>query len=114
MGTRSQAGLECGPGPSPPVWVVILSRPRQHTFVIICQTTANMKEYQSGEVKGLLETLSVPHNPPNRSQWRKLELAVKFIHKSKQSAIETHQMTQVSLIKRRKAKQDSDEEPERK
>ena len=64
--TRSQAGPECGPGPCPPVWVVILSRPRQHTFVIICQTTANMKEYQSGEVKGLLETLSVPHNPPNR------------------------------------------------
>ena len=65
--TRSQAGPECGPGPGhPPVWVVILSRPRQHTFVIICQTTANMKEYQSGEVKGLLETLSVPHNPPNR------------------------------------------------
>ena len=25
-----------------------------------------MKEYNSGEVKGLLETLSIPHNPPNR------------------------------------------------
>ena len=25
-----------------------------------------MKEYNKEDVKGLLETLSVPHNPPNR------------------------------------------------
>ena len=63
--TRSQAGPECGPGPLPPVWIVILSS-SDNTHLSLFVKLANMKEYQSGEVKGLLETLSVPHNPPNR------------------------------------------------
>jgi len=37
------------------------------------------------EVHGILNTLLVPMDPPNRSQWRKLELAMKFINISKQS-----------------------------
>ena len=39
------------------------------------------------EVENLLKTVQVPTTgPPNRSQWRKLELAMKFINKSKQEA----------------------------
>ena len=38
------------------------------------------------EVDVILQSLLVPHFPPNRSQWRKLELALKFIQKSKTSA----------------------------
>ena len=68
-----------------------------------------MREYENADVKGLLESLSVPQNPPNRSkyffknhnamvanavnfrsQWRKLELAMKFIQKSKISVTETN------------------------
>ena len=37
-----------------------------NTHLSLFVKLANMKEYQNGEVKGLLETLSVPHNPPNR------------------------------------------------
>merc|ERR1712032_180060 len=37
------------------------------------------------DVQGILNTLLVPMDPPNRSQWRKLELAMKFINISKQS-----------------------------
>ena len=35
------------------------------------------------EVEDLLKTVLVPSFPPNRSQWKKLELAMKFINKSK-------------------------------
>ena len=39
------------------------------------------------EVENLLKTVQVPTTgPPNRSQWRKLELAMKFINKSKPEA----------------------------
>ena len=39
------------------------------------------------EVENLLKTVQVPTTgPPNRSQWRKLELAMKFINKSKAEA----------------------------
>ena len=40
-------------------------------------------------VHDLLNTLLVPTYPPNRSQWKKLELALKFINISKQSAKES-------------------------
>ena len=40
-------------------------------------------------VHDLLNTLLVPAYPPNRSQWKKLELALKFINMSKQSAKDT-------------------------
>ena len=42
-----------------------------------------------GNVDELLNTLRIPAIPPNRSQWKKLEIAVKFINKSKNSAQET-------------------------
>ena len=37
-------------------------------------------------VEHLLRTVLVPSYPPNRSQWRKLELALKFINKSLKSS----------------------------
>ena len=36
-------------------------------------------------IENILQTVLVPSQPPNRSQWRKLELALKFIHNSKKS-----------------------------
>ena len=41
------------------------------------------------DVDKILQTILVPSFPPNRSQWRKLDLALKFINKSKQSATQT-------------------------
>ena len=35
------------------------------------------------DVEDLLKSVLVPSFPPNRSQWKKLELAMKFINKSK-------------------------------
>ena len=47
-----------------------------------------MKEkQQSSEVDHLLKSLLVPSFPPNRSQWKKLELALKFINKSKAEVV---------------------------
>ena len=43
-----------------------------------------MKE---AEVDHLLQTVLVPSFPPNRSQWKKLELALKFINKSKAEVV---------------------------
>ena len=37
-------------------------------------------------VDKILQTLLVPSFPPNRSQWRKLELAMEFIKKSRERA----------------------------
>ena len=41
------------------------------------------------DIQGILTTLLVPMEPPNRSQWKKLELAMKFIKLSKQSVAGT-------------------------
>ena len=41
----------------------------------------------------LLQTVLVPATPPNRSQWRKLELALKFINKSKKSVKQKKSVT---------------------
>ena len=41
------------------------------------------------DIQGILNTLLVPMEPPNRSQWKKLELAMKFIKLSKQSVAGT-------------------------
>ena len=38
------------------------------------------------DLEHLLSTILVPSFPPNRSQWKKLEIALKFINKSKKSA----------------------------
>ena len=38
-----------------------------------------------GDVDQLLQTILVPTFPPNRSQWRKLDIAMHFIHRSKMS-----------------------------
>ena len=35
------------------------------------------------DLEHLLSTILVPSFPPNRSQWKKLELAMKFINNSK-------------------------------
>ena len=37
-------------------------------------------------VEDLLNKLRIPAYPPDRSKWRKLEIAIKFIEKSKTSA----------------------------
>ena len=38
---------------------------------------------ENPELEDLLKSVLVPAFPPNRSQWKKLELAMKFINKSK-------------------------------
>lgn len=42
-----------------------------------------------GSIQDILQTVKVPCYPPNKSQWKKLELAVKFINISKTSAATT-------------------------
>ena len=44
---------------------------------------------EEGNVDELLSTLRIPVYPPDRSQWRKLELAMKFINISKTSVEQT-------------------------
>ena len=52
-----------------------------------------MTQHQHPEdVQGILNTLLVPMDPPNRSQWRKLELAMKFINISKQSVANSRRL----------------------
>jgi hypothetical protein len=45
---------------------------------------------QEGSVDDLLSKLKIPVHPPDRSKWRKLEIAVKFIGKSKTSVQHTN------------------------
>ena len=48
------------------------------------------------EVENLLKTVQVPTTgTPNRSQWRKLELAMKFINISKQSVENSKKVRQI-------------------
>ena len=47
------------------------------------------QEDQEDNVDDLLSKLRIPAHPPDRSKWRKLEIAVKFIGKSKTSAQHT-------------------------
>ena len=47
---------------------------------------SRMPAKEDPTVHDLLQTILVPSYPPNRSQWRKLELALKFINLSKKSA----------------------------
>ena len=42
--------------------------------------------FRMSDLDGLLHSVLIPSIPPNRSQWRKLELALKFINKSKNCA----------------------------
>jgi len=48
----------------------------------------------SDDVRAIVNTLLVPMDPPNRSQWRKLELAMKFINISKQSVANSKRLNQ--------------------
>ena len=48
-----------------------------------------ISDKEKEDVEQLLHTVLVPAFPPNRSQWRKLEIAMKFINMSKKSARET-------------------------
>ena len=54
-----------------------------------------MPKHECEDVQALLNTLLVPLDPPNRSQWRKLELAMKFINISKQSVANSKRLNQV-------------------
>ena len=48
-----------------------------------------LQPVESGDIDDLLHTILIPTFPPNRSQWKKLENALKFINKSKESANNT-------------------------
>ena len=50
-----------------------------------------LQPVESGDIDHLLHSVLIPTFPPNRSQWRKLENALKFINNSKQSANTTKQ-----------------------
>ena len=45
-----------------------------------------MSGESSTNIQDILESVKIPSHPPNKSQWKKLELAVKFINISKSSA----------------------------
>ena len=53
---------------------------------------------QEGNVDDLLSKMRIPVYPPDRSKWRKLEIAVKFIGKSKTSAQHTNKMIECLKI----------------
>merc|ERR1712025_192095 len=57
-----------------------------------CGLTVSMSRDRE-DIQGILNTLLVPMEPPNRSQWKKLELAMKFIKLSKQSVAGTKKIT---------------------
>merc|ERR1711953_1667954 len=57
-----------------------------HTDTPTHRQTQTMSR-EPANIHGILNTLLVPMEPPNRSQWKKLELAMKFIHLSKQSVV---------------------------
>ena len=61
----------------------------------------DMSAEDDSNVHDLLNTLLVPAYPPNRSQWRKLELALKFINVSKQSAKQTKSKEEVTTSTKR-------------
>lgn len=58
----------------------------EHTDTPTHRQTQTMSR-EPANIHGILNTLLVPMEPPNRSQWKKLELAMKFIHLSKQSVV---------------------------
>ena len=37
-------------------------------------------------IQDILDSVKIPCQPPNKSQWKKLEIAIKFINASKKSA----------------------------
>ena len=53
-------------------------------------------------VHDLLNTLLVPTYPPNRSQWKKLELALKFINMSKKRVRESKSTKETGCAKKNK------------
>ena len=50
------------------------------------------------EVDRLLQSVLVPAKPPNRSQWKKLELAMKFIQASKKAESRRGSVTSVHSV----------------
>ena len=54
----------------------------------VAKVATNTME-EGRNVDDLLSTLRIPVYPPDRSQWRKLELAMKFINNSKTSVKQT-------------------------
>eukprot|EP00090_Calanus_glacialis_P022320 TRINITY_DN34454_c0_g1_i1.p1 TRINITY_DN34454_c0_g1~~TRINITY_DN34454_c0_g1_i1.p1 ORF type:complete len:140 (-),score=41.94 TRINITY_DN34454_c0_g1_i1:119-502(-) len=59
-----------------------------------------MSTDEDTNVHDILNTLLVPTYPPNRSQWRKLELALKFINVSKKSAKQSKSSTETPNTKK--------------
>ena len=75
-----------------------------------------MSSKDDTNVHDLLNTLLVPTYPPNRSQWKKLELALKFINMSKQSAKESRSCSATANVttevnRRKQAKRSRSCEP---
>ena len=62
---------------------------RQFIDILLTFININMPKENLYEVDHLLQTVIVPAFPPNRSQWRKLEIAMEFINKSKNSVQQT-------------------------
>ena len=54
-----------------------------------CVTSDIYSSEERDTVEHLLRTVLVPAYPPNRSQWRKLQLALKFINKGSKSSKKT-------------------------
>ena len=72
-----------------------------------------MSTDEDTSVHDILNTLLVPTYPPNRSQWRKLELALKFINLSKQSAKQSKSYTDPATGKNNTKSASHPREPQR-
>jgi phenylalanyl-tRNA synthetase alpha subunit len=59
----------------------------------------NIQTDDSINMDQLLHSIMIPTIPPNRSQWKKLELALKFINKSKHVADEKKKERKLSVNK---------------
>merc|ERR1712110_451025 len=76
-----------------------ITQPRHQPRIL----TSEMTQHQHPEdVQGILNTLLVPMDPPNRSQWRKLELAMKFINISKQSVANSRRLQEQQRAQNRR------------
>ena len=62
---------------------------RQFIDSLLTFINRNMPKENLDEVDHLLQTVIVPAFPANRSQWRKLEITMEFINKSKNSVRQT-------------------------
>ena len=54
-------------------------------------------ETEEEDIKHLLHSVLIPTFPPNRSQWKKLEIALKFINASKKEVKKRNQEQNVNI-----------------